>query len=374
MAASPAALARFATSAGGDSPSGGGGGRGRATCAVGTLGRSPGGLGRAEQVQHLLVGQLGERGVRAAAPDRRVAGEAALALGPGAELEYEPELVFVVHGHPPRRIDLPRLAVHDDPASRHAPLLRFRGRRERYLGPQLPRVGGIGAEALEALFELELLGEPRRLRAMRHLRRAFGELGEQLRILRVAEQPDALAPRFGELTQLPQGREVVGLVRRADAHACHGQHLGHGYIAPSGNASSVPLTSARNGSAPRPSTMRWSYDMDSTPMVRMAIVSVPSGSVTTLGRFSITPTPRMATCGWWMIGAPAYEPKTPGFVIVNVPRWISSGKSFFVRARSPRSLIARAMPASDSSSARLMTGTMRPQSSATAIPTLTSPR
>src|ERR1051325_7689874 len=126
MAASPAALARFATSAGGYSPSEAEEWQWRSTCVVGTLGRSPGGLGRAEQVQHLLVGQLGERGIRAAAPDRRVAGEAALALGPGAELEYEPELVFVVHGHPPRRIDLPRLAVHGDPAPRHAPLPRFR--------------------------------------------------------------------------------------------------------------------------------------------------------------------------------------------------------------------------------------------------------
>jgi hypothetical protein len=110
------------------------------------------------------------------------------------------------------------------------------------------------------------------------------------------------------------------------------------------------------------------------PMVRIAIVSVPSGSVTTLGRFSIAPTPRMATCGWLMIGAPAYDPNTPGFVIVKVPRWISSGSSFLVRARSPRSLIARARPLSDSSSARFTTGTMSPQSSATAIPMFTSPR
>src|SRR5437867_4021178 len=120
IAASPAALARFATSAGGYSPSDAEEWQWRSTRAVGTLGRSPGGLGRAEQVQQLVVGQLGERGVRAAAPDRRVAGEAALALGSGAVLEHEPELVFVVHGHSPRRVDLPRLAIHHDPASRHA--------------------------------------------------------------------------------------------------------------------------------------------------------------------------------------------------------------------------------------------------------------
>src|SRR6266700_8215759 len=121
MAASPARLARCATSAGGYSPSDAEEWQWRSTCAVGTLGRSPGGLGRAEQVQQLVVGQLGERGVRAAAPDRRVPGEATLALGPGAVLEHEPELVLVVHGHSPGRIDVPRLTVHDDPASRHAP-------------------------------------------------------------------------------------------------------------------------------------------------------------------------------------------------------------------------------------------------------------
>src|SRR5438552_6363980 len=121
MAASPAPLARFATSAGGYSPSDAEEWQWRSTRAVGTLGRSPGGLGRAEQVQQLVVGQLGERGVRAAAPDRRVAGEAALALGPGAVLEHEPERVFGVHGHSPRRIDLPRLAVHRDLGSRDPP-------------------------------------------------------------------------------------------------------------------------------------------------------------------------------------------------------------------------------------------------------------
>src|SRR5438132_3905039 len=46
------------------------------------------------------------------------------------------------------------------------------------------------------------------------------------------------------------------------------------------------------------------------PTVRIAIVSVPSGSVTTLGRFSIAPTPRIATWGWLMIGAPAYDPRS----------------------------------------------------------------
>ncbi len=69
-----------------------------------------------------------------------------------------------------------------------------------------------------------------------------------------------------------------------------------------------------------------------------------------------------------MIGVPKSEPKTPGLVTVKVPPWISSGFRRFVRARSARSWDARASPRIDFSSAFLMTGTIRPQSSATAIP------
>ena len=83
--------------------------------------------------------------------------------------------------------------------------------------------------------------------------------------------------------------------------------------------------------------------------------------------------PRIADCGWLMIGVPWNVPKLPGFVIVNVPPWTSSGRSFFVRARSAMSWIARAVPVRLRSCALRMTGTMRPfpSSSATAIPRLT---
>src|SRR6267143_5201525 len=202
----------------------------------------------------------------------------------------------------------------------------------------------------------------------------FGEFDEQARVLGIPVQPDALPARFGKLAQLAERVHVFRLVLRSDAHARRGQDLGHAHTAPSGNSCSIFLRSARNLSASAPSTTRWSYDIVSIPIVRMAMDSVPSAAVTTLGRFSIAPTPRIATCGWLMIGIPANGPKPPGLVIVNVPRWMSLGSSFLVRARSPRSLIARAMPMSDSSSACLITGTMRHQSSATAIPILTSPR
>ena len=45
-----------------------------------------------------------------------------------------------------------------------------------------------------------------------------------------------------------------------------------------------------------------------------------------------------------MIGVPISAPKTPGFVIVNVPPLISSGVSVFVRARSARSITERERP------------------------------
>ena len=106
--------------------------------------------------------------------------------------------------------------------------------------------------------------------------------------------------------------------------------------------------------------------------MRMPSASLPFSSVTTTGRFSIVPTPRIATWGCGMMGVPKREPKTPGFVTVKVPPWISSGFSFLERARSARSCVARASPRIDFSSAFLMTGTINPQSSATAMPRWTS--
>ena len=106
---------------------------------------------------------------------------------------------------------------------------------------------------------------------------------------------------------------------------------------------------------------------------RIAITSEPISSWMTHGRFTSAYVPRIADCGWLMIGVPWNVPKLPGFVIVNVPPWTSSGRSFFVRARSAMSWIARAVPVRLRSCALRMTGTMSPlpSSSATAIPRLT---
>ena len=64
---------------------------------------------------------------------------------------------------------------------------------------------------------------------------------------------------------------------------------------------------------------------------RIAIASLPASSVTTHGRFDQRYVPRIALCGWLMIGVPWNVPKPPGFVSVKVPPCTSSGVSFFVR-------------------------------------------
>ena len=69
---------------------------------------------------------------------------------------------------------------------------------------------------------------------------------------------------------------------------------------------------------------------------------------------------RIATCGWLMIGIVSTEPAEPLLEIVNVPPEISSGISFFVRARPARSLISRAMAPSRLPSAPRITGTISP--------------
>ena len=60
-------------------------------------------------------------------------------------------------------------------------------------------------------------------------------------------------------------------------------------------------------------------------------------SSTTTTRLSTLPTPRIATCGWLMMGNPNSAPKMPGLVMVNVPPCTSSGFSCLVRARVARS-------------------------------------
>ncbi len=79
-------------------------------------------------------------------------------------------------------------------------------------------------------------------------------------------------------------------------------------------------------------------------MCRIAIESLPWSSVTTIGRFTIASTSRIATWPSGMIGVPISAPNTPGLVIVNVPPLISSGESVLVRALSASSITARERP------------------------------
>ena len=71
----------------------------------------------------------------------------------------------------------------------------------------------------------------------------------------------------------------------------------------------------------------------------MAIASPPSVVATTTGLRVMASVDRIATCGWLMIGIVSTEPAEPLLEIVNVPPLISSGISFFVRARPARSLM-----------------------------------
>src|SRR5216683_1603406 len=88
-------------------------------CGVVDLGGGPRRLRLAEQLEQLALGELGEGAIGRASPQRRKVRHAAAALRPGALLEDETELIPPVHGHAPRGIHLPAVAVHGQSASRH---------------------------------------------------------------------------------------------------------------------------------------------------------------------------------------------------------------------------------------------------------------
>src|SRR5690242_21920150 len=98
MAASPAARARRATSAGAYSPSEAVEWQCRSTRAVRALRRRPRRLGLVEQLPEVAVRHLHERRIRAAIPDGRVPREPAPPVGPRALLEHQAELIPPVHG------------------------------------------------------------------------------------------------------------------------------------------------------------------------------------------------------------------------------------------------------------------------------------
>ena len=87
----------------------------------------------------------------------------------------------------------------------------------------------------------------------------------------------------------------------------------------------------------------------------------------------MAPVPRIATCGWLMIGVSNSAPELPMLVIVNVPPDSSFGPTLLSRVRAARSAMCRARPAMFSSSAFGITGTSRPRGVSTAIARCTAP-
>ena len=98
------------------------------------------------------------------------------------------------------------------------------------------------------------------------------------------------------------------------------------------------------------------------------MTSPSSGSLTTTGRLTTAPVPRIADCGVGTIGVSKSAPRLPVLVSVKVPPAISSGLILLVRVRSARSAIRLARPPRLRSPALWMTGTSRPRSVSTAMP------
>src|SRR5207247_7524853 len=91
----------------------------RSECAVSALGRRPRGLRLAEEVQQLPLSELGEGCVGTLGSQRRIASEAALALGAGPEFEQQPKLILPINGDAARGINLPDAVVYHDGGSYH---------------------------------------------------------------------------------------------------------------------------------------------------------------------------------------------------------------------------------------------------------------
>src|SRR6266568_6208984 len=89
----------------------------RLTHPVSPLGRRPRGLRLVEEVQQLSRSELSEGCVGTLGSQRRIASEAALALGARPELEQQPKFILPINRDTARGIYLPRVAVYDDGGS-----------------------------------------------------------------------------------------------------------------------------------------------------------------------------------------------------------------------------------------------------------------
>src|SRR5437870_11902851 len=84
---------------------------------VSPLGRRPCGLRLVEEVQQLPLSELSERCVGTLGSQRRIASEAALALGARPELEQQSKFVLPVDRDTARGIYLPKVAVYNNGGS-----------------------------------------------------------------------------------------------------------------------------------------------------------------------------------------------------------------------------------------------------------------
>src|SRR6266702_1971434 len=93
----------------------------RSPHSVSPLRRRPGGLRLMEEVQQLPLSELSEGCVGTLGSQRRIASEAALALGAGSELEQHPNFILPINRDAARGINLPDGAVYHDGESCHIP-------------------------------------------------------------------------------------------------------------------------------------------------------------------------------------------------------------------------------------------------------------
>src|SRR5438445_13582417 len=86
---------------------------------VSALGRGPRGLRLMEEVQELPLSELSEGCVGTLGSQRRIASEAALALGADPELEQQPKFILPINRDAARGINLPDGAIYQDGGSCH---------------------------------------------------------------------------------------------------------------------------------------------------------------------------------------------------------------------------------------------------------------
>src|SRR3989454_11869760 len=103
----------------------------RSTHSVSPLRRRPRGLRLMEEVQELPLSELSEGCVGTPGSQRRIASEAALALGAGPELEQQPKLILPINGDAARGINLPDAAVYHDGGSGHTSVGASSSRRPK---------------------------------------------------------------------------------------------------------------------------------------------------------------------------------------------------------------------------------------------------